>query len=73
MKRLFKQTKVVYDAHMQEYNVYYKNWFFWIFDRNYKVCIHLNNEKAKELAIVRAKNILDTIEVYRSSSPVYYP
>ena len=70
MKSLFKQTKVVYDAHMQEYNVYYKNWFFWIFDRTYKVGIHLNNEKAKEFAIARAKNMLDIVEVYRSSSPV---
>ena len=31
------------------------------------------NARAKELAIDRAKNMLDTVEVYRSSKPVYYP
>lgn len=66
MRKLFKQTKVVYDAHLQEYNVYYKNWLFWQFEQTYKVGTHLNNEKAKELAITRAKNMLDTSEVWRS-------
>jgi hypothetical protein len=28
--------------------------------------------RAKELAIERAKNMLDTVEIYRSSKPVYY-
>jgi hypothetical protein len=73
MKNLFKQTKVVYDAHMKEYNVYYKNWLFWNYDQSYKVGTHLNDERAKELAITRAKDMLDTVEVYRSPSPVYYP
>ena len=66
MRKLFKQTKVVYDAHLQEYNVYYKNWLFWQFEQTYKVGTHLNNEKAKELAITRAKNMLDTSEIWRS-------
>ena len=66
MRKLFKQTKVVYDAHLQEYNVYYKNWLFWQFEQTYKVGTHLNNERAKELAITRAKNMLDTSEIWRS-------
>ena len=66
MRKLFKQTKVVYDAHLQEYNVYYKNWLFWQFEQTYKVGTHLNNEKAKELAITRARNMLDTSEIWRS-------
>ena len=72
MKNLFKQTKVVYDAHLKEYQVYYKNFLFWQFDHVYKVGPHLKNERAKELAIERAKNMLDTVEVYRSPRPVYY-
>ena len=66
MQKLFKQTKVVYNAHLQEYNVYYKNWLFWQFEQTYKVSTHLNNEKAKELAITRARNMLDTVEIWRS-------
>ena len=72
MKKLFKQTKVVYDAHMKEYVVYYKNWLSWRHDQTYKVGTYLPGERAKELAIDRAKNMLDTVEVYRSSKPVYY-
>ena len=73
MKNLFKQTKVVYDAHLKEYVVYYKNWLFWRHDQTYKVGTYLHDERAKELAIERAKNMLDTVEIYRSPSPVYYP
>jgi hypothetical protein len=72
MKNLFKQTKVVYDAHLKEYRVYYKNFLFWRFDQTYKIGTHLNYETAKQLAIDRAKNMLDTVEVYRSPRPVYY-
>ena len=73
MKNLFKQTKVVYDAHMKEYVVYYKNWLSWKHDQTYKVGQYLPDARAKELAIERAKNMLDTVEIYRSPSPVYYP
>jgi hypothetical protein len=67
MKHIFKQTKVVYDAHMQEYCVYVKNFLFWKYDRSYKVDDkYLRNETAKEMAITYAKNILNTVEVYRS-------
>ena len=72
MKNLFKQTKVVYCAHLQEYRVYYKNFLFWRFDHTYRIGPHLKNERAKELAIERAKNMLDTVEVYRSPRPDYY-
>jgi len=72
MKNLFKQTKVVYDAHMQEYVVFYKNWLFWKHEWTYKVSEYLTDERAKELAVTRAKNMLDTVEVYRSPKPVYY-
>ena len=66
MRKLFKQTKVVYDAHLQIYEVYYKNWLFWKFDQGYPVNCHNNNENAKRMAIDRAKNILDTSEIWRS-------
>ena len=66
MRKLFKQTKVVYDAHLQIYEVYYKNWLFWKFDQGYPVNCHNNNENARRMAIDRAKNILDTVEIWRS-------
>ena len=72
MKNLFKQTRVVYDAHLKEYNVQYKNFLFWKFAECYKVDRYVSDEKAKELAITRAKNMLDTVEVYRSPKPYYY-
>ena len=73
MKRLFKQTKVIYDAHEQCYDVYYKNFLFWKFDQAYPVYNHNNNETAKRLAIARAENMLDTVEVYRSTEARFYP
>lgn len=67
MKYLYKQTKVVYDAHMEEYNVYYKNFLFWKYDRTYKVDQqYFRDEEAKKAAIAYANNILKTVEVYRS-------
>ena len=66
MKYLFKKSKVVYDAHMQEYKVYVKNFLFWKFDRSYKVGQYMIDEVAKEHAITYAKNILNTVEVFRS-------
>jgi hypothetical protein len=72
MKNLFKQTRVVYDAHLKEYNVQYKNFLFWKFAECYKVGTHVSDERARELAITRAKNMLETVEVYRSPKPFYY-
>jgi hypothetical protein len=68
MKHLFKQTKVVYDAHTEKYDdVYYKNFLFWKFDRSYRVdCKYFKDEEAKKAAIAYANNILKTVEVYRS-------
>lgn len=66
MKYLFRKTKVIYDAHMQEYKVYVKNFLFWKFDRSYKVGPYMPDETAKEHAINYAKNILNTVEIYRS-------
>ena len=66
MKYLFKKSKVVYDAHMQEYKVYVKNFLFWKFDRSYKVGQYMIDEVAREHAITYAKNILNTVEIYRS-------
>ena len=66
MKHLFRKTKVVYDAHLERYDVYYKNFLFWKYDRSYKVGQYMLDETAKEHAINYAKNILNTVEVYRS-------
>ena len=66
MKYLFKKSKVIYDAHLQEYKIYVKNFLFWKFDRSYKVGTYMLDETAKEHAINYAKNILNTVEVYRS-------
>jgi len=66
MKYLFKKSKVIYDAHLQEYKIYVKNFLFWKFDRSYKVGQYMLDETAKEHAINYAKNILNTVEVYRS-------
>ena len=75
MKRLFKQTKVVYDDHCKQYTVYYRNWFRWIHDRNYKFdekpgshVYYCNQQQAEERALSRAKSMLNTVEVWRSSS-----
>lgn len=65
---LYKQTKVEYDAHMKEYNVFYKNWLFWKYECTYKVSEYVTDEKAKENAVARAKNMLDSYEVYRGSN-----
>jgi len=66
MKRLFKKTKVVYDAHMKCYDVYYKNFLFWKFDQSYKVGEYMGDDIAKKHAIDRAQNMLEIVEIYRS-------
>lgn len=72
MRNLFKQTKVVYDAHLREYRIYYKNFLRWRFDRAYRETEYVTDARAKELAIDRAKAMLDTVEIYRSPGPDYY-
>ena len=68
MKQLYKMTRGVYDAHKQTYNVYYKNWFKWKFDRAYVVDHYSTEARAKELAIERAQAMLNTVEVFRATS-----
>jgi hypothetical protein len=76
MKNLFKQTKVIYDDHQKQYEVYYRNFFVWRFDSCYKFntdhpytpySIAQKNE-AEERAIQRAKAMLATVEVWRGSN-----
>ena len=80
---LYKSTKVVYDAHLEEYQVYYKNWFFWKFDSCYKFddtkdrqsgrhVHYCTREEAEERAITRAQAMLETVEVWKQSNFIYY-
>lgn len=74
MKHLFKKTKVVFDAHLKRYEVYYKNWFIWQFDSCYQYDekatsypVHYRGkEAAEQAAIIRAQAMIDTVEVWRS-------
>lgn len=79
MKNIFKQTKVIYDAHQKEYQVWYRNFFIWHFDSCYKFdenpshSIHYRNkQRAEEMSIERAKAMLNTVEVWRGSNLVPY-
>lgn len=72
MKHLYKSSKVIYNAHQKQYEIWYKNWFFWRFDSCYKIDEHLKDERAKELAIARAASMLDTVEVWKQSV-IFYP
>jgi hypothetical protein len=82
MKPLYKSTKVIYDAHLKQYQVYYKNWFTWKFDScykyderdgiNYTPVHYCTKEQAEERAINRAKAMLDTVEVWKQSQVLYY-
>jgi alpha-L-fucosidase len=79
MKLLYKTTKVIYDAHLKQYQVYYKNWFVWKFDSAYKFdenpsrpVYYANKEQAKERAIKRASDMLDTVEVWKQTNITYY-
>ena len=67
MKPLYKTVKVVYDAHVAEYKVYYRNWFRWHFDRGYNVSKYMSPKSAREMAIERAEALLNTVEVFRKS------
>lgn len=75
MRYLYKSTKVVYDAHMKQYEVYYKNWFSWVFDSYYRYdenprhpVHYCSKERAEQRAIERAGNMLKTHEVWRQSN-----
>ena len=78
MKYLFKKTKVVFDAHLKQYDVYYKNWLIWQFDSCYKYderdsrgyltspTHYCDKGEAEKRAITRAHAMIDTVEVWRS-------
>lgn len=68
MKKLYKLVKVIHNAHENKYEVYYRNWFRWHFDRCYKVDKYTSPESARVLAIERAESLLRTVEVFRKSS-----
>lgn len=84
MKHLFKSTKVIFDAHKKEYQVYYKNWFVWHFDSCYKYderdsqgyatnrLHYCEKNQAEKRAIERAEAMLETVEVWRRSQVFYY-
>ena len=79
MKNIFKQTKVIYDAHLKEYQVWYRNFFVWQFDSCYKFDENLshpihyrNKQRAEEMSIERAQAMLNTVEVWRGSNHVPY-
>lgn len=72
MKYLFRTAKVIYDGSENQYEVYYRNWFFWQFDSVYKVDTYLPDWTAKEHAILRAEALLKTVEVWRQSNINYY-
>jgi hypothetical protein len=78
IKRLFGSVKVIYDAHARSYDVYYRKWFIWRLDRQYKhdyddwKIHYCTKDEAKKRAIERADSLLDTVEVYRKTNYIYY-
>lgn len=71
-KILYKTTRVIYNAHMEQYEVHYRNWIKWHIDKTYKVNQYMPKEQAKQLAIERAEGLLNTVEVWRQSNIDYY-
>jgi hypothetical protein len=72
MKVLYKTVKVIYNAHLERYEIYYRNWFRWHLESCYAVDKHLPDDRAKEKAIGRAQALLNTVEVFRQSNIDYY-
>ena len=84
MKNLFKQTRVIYDAHLKEYQVYHKNFLFWKYDGCYKFderdsqgyltnrVHYCDKHEAEQRAIARAKAMLETVEIYRGKQVYHY-
>ena len=76
-KPLFKAVRVVNNTHLRQFEVEYKNWFTWKFDscRQY-YCDgdragdggrYLSEERARELAIERANNMLTTAVIWQKT------
>lgn len=74
LKRLFKKTKVIYNAHGLYYEVWFKKFWVWCYDSCYKFdkpgekypVYYTTKEEAEERAIERAKAMIETVEVWRS-------
>jgi len=81
MKRLYKSTKVIYDAHLKEYQVFYKNFIVWHYDSCYRFdepncpypTHYCKREEAEERAIRRASDMLDTVEIWKKTKLFYEP
>jgi len=78
MKSLYKSTKVIYNAHLKQYEVYYRNWFIWHydseykFDENSKYPIHYRDkEEAEKRAIKRASDMLKSTLIWQQSNFTY--
>lgn len=78
MKPLYKSTKVIYNAHEKQYEVYYRNWFVWHydcaykFDENPRYPIHYRDrEEAERRAIKRASDMLRSTLVWKQSNFTY--
>jgi len=78
MKLLYKSAKVIYDAYLNEYQVYYKNWFLWKYDTCYKYDInprqpiyYRSKEDAEKQAINRASALLKTSVIWQQSNFSY--
>lgn len=76
MKLLYKKVRVVYDAHCEKYKVEYKNWWFqsWRHDTEFSInpTYGQPDEVAKQRAIQRAENLLNTAVVWQQSNFDYY-
>jgi len=77
-KILYKTVKVIYNAHLKCYDVYYRNWFTWHLEQRYRYdedgrnpTHYCNQEEAKQRAIDRAESLLKTVEIYRKSNVSY--
>jgi hypothetical protein len=78
MKLMYKSAKVVYDAYLEEYQVYYKNWLVWKYDTCYKYDtnprqpVHYRTkEEAEKRAIERASALLKTSVIWQQSNFSY--
>jgi hypothetical protein len=65
MKKNFLKTRVVYNAAELTYEVQYYKWLMWRYHCQYSVD-NFGKERAKELAIEKAKAILEDEVVWES-------
>lgn len=76
-KPLFRAARVVNNTHLRQFEVEYKNWFTWKFDSCQQYhCAgerpgaggrYLSEERARELAIERASNMLTTAVIWQKT------